>query len=340
MSRGRSAARRAAWLLTWAAVTLAALLALRATPWRAVAAQVAHQRVGFALLAVLLNLAILPLWALEWRRLAPIRERPTFRRLAEVVAVTSATLNTVPFFAGEASAVVLLIARGGLTRAGALSVLALDQLLVGVAKLVVIAAAAALAPLPAGLRGGARVLAVTVAAALLVLVAAAWALGRAGAAASARIPAGGLLAFARDWAARLEVLRDARAAAWVLMLALLKKGAEVLAVVAAHHALGVALPWWSAVLVVAALGIGTLLPLAPANLGTYEASAFVVYRYLGLPVETALGLAIVQHLYFLIPAIGAGWALLLARQFAPSAPTRASKAAPAPETPATSIAAS
>jgi uncharacterized membrane protein YbhN (UPF0104 family) len=308
-----SRAWRVAWLAAWVALTAAAMIAFERVPWRTALAAVAGQRLAPALLAVALNLCILPLWALEWRRLAPARERPRLGRAFEVVALTSTTLNTVPFFAGEAAAVLLLVGRAGLSRAGALSVLALDQWLVGIAKLSVIAAAAVLGPIPGALRSGVLGLFAVVTVASLLLVLLAWSY-RAPELARAHRP---LIRFVQAWAARLEVLRDLRGAGYVVALALAKKGAEIGAIIAAQHALGIALPWWSAVLVVAALGIGTLVPLAPANLGTYEATAFLVYRFLGVPTDVALGLALAQHLYFLVPAIGTGWLLLLARQLSP-----------------------
>jgi len=294
-------------------MSLAACWVLRELPWARVIGLLGGQRPWWTSLAVLANALVLPLWALEWWRLAPSRERPPIGRSFEVVALTSATMNTIPFFAGEASAVVLLVARAGLSRAGALSVLALDQLLVGVAKLAVIGTAMLLAPLPVALRAGVGTLAATVALggiAMLLLSRSAGVSWTPGPRHAARA-----IAFVRAWAARLEVLREPRGLAFVLALALGKKALEIAAILAVQQSLGVVLPWWSSVLVVAALGIGTLVPLAPANLGTYEATAFLAYRYLGVPADTALGLAMLHHLAFLLPAIGTGWSLLLLRQF-------------------------
>jgi uncharacterized membrane protein YbhN (UPF0104 family) len=50
-----------------------------------------------------------------------------------------------------------------------------------------------------------------------------------------------------------------------------------------------------------------MIPIAPGNLGTFEASAFVAYRYLGLPADQALSLAIVQHVCFMVPSVGIGY---------------------------------
>ena len=58
--------------------------------------------------------------------------------MLSVVSMTSTTLNTTPLLVGEATGVVLLVSRGGLDRPSALSVLAMDQFLVGLAKVAVL----------------------------------------------------------------------------------------------------------------------------------------------------------------------------------------------------------
>jgi uncharacterized membrane protein YbhN (UPF0104 family) len=65
----------------------------------------------------------------------------------------------------------------------------------------------------------------------------------------------------------------------------------------------------SAVLVLAALNLATLLPLVPGNVGVYEAVTVVAYGYLGVDADHALGIALVQHAcYFVALALpGYGW---------------------------------
>ena len=72
-------------------------------------------------------------------------------------------------------------------------------------------------------------------------------------------------------------------------------------------------------MVLAAVVLGTMLPVAPGNLGTYEASVFVTYRYLGVSPEQALALAIAQHVAFMLPAVGIGYLFVSAQALARSA---------------------
>jgi uncharacterized membrane protein YbhN (UPF0104 family) len=240
-----------------------------------------------------------------------------------IVAVTASVLNAVPFFAGEASAVGLLIARGGLSRSAALSVLALDQLLVGLAKLLTLAAATSFVALPGWLRAGVLSLLVAFLILFLTLVVLAhfWeSLHGRIARASGRIRS--WIASIVAWGRHLDAIRETRRAAPAIALAVLKKAAEVLAILATQLAFGLDPSLAAAVLVVASLAVTTLLPVSPANLGVYEATVFAAYRYLGVPAETAVGLALVQHAAFLLPSVATGYgvatlAQLRAREQAP-----------------------
>ena len=59
------------------------------------------------------------------------------------------------------------------------------------------------------------------------------------------------------------------------------------------------------------------MPIAPGNLGVYEATVYAVYRFFGVTPELALALAVVQHLSFLVPSILPGYLTLTLRQLAP-----------------------
>jgi uncharacterized membrane protein YbhN (UPF0104 family) len=97
------------------------------------------------------------------------------------------------------------------------------------------------------------------------------------------------------------------------------KAVEALAIGAVQHAFGVPVSAAGTLLVLAALILGTMLPIAPGNLGTYEASVFLAYRYLGVSPEQALTLAVVEHLSFLIPSVGIGYAFISAHTLSRSA---------------------
>jgi uncharacterized membrane protein YbhN (UPF0104 family) len=216
-----------------------------------------------------------------------------------VVSTTSSVLNTTPMLVGEATGVVLLVTRTRVDRAAALSVLAMDQLLVGVAKLTVLATATLVAPLPDWMTRA--VLALLVSLAMLggALLLASWRHADVASALSAFAPqriADAIGAFASS----LQPLREPARGARALGLALLKKAVEVAAILCVQRAFGVSLPIAAAVVVLAVLNLATLLPVVPGNVGVFEAAVVLALTRFGLPAEQALGIAVVQHLCYFV----------------------------------------
>jgi uncharacterized membrane protein YbhN (UPF0104 family) len=241
------------------------------------------------LVALTCNLLILPAWTQQWRMLMP-RARPiSTRRMMSVVATTAFMGNAVPA-TGPASAVVLLSREPGVTRASAVSVVTLDQLVEAVIKIVLLILASRLIPLSPALRETRLVLSIVVFVAFVVLA---------------------LAARQQRWltkfTAELDSLRDFKRFAASVAWCAISKSCEALAIIAVQHASGVSLPPSSAVLVLAAVTIGTMIPAAPGNLGTYELTVVAMYRQLGVSYETAFGLAVVQHVCLLLGTVGVGY---------------------------------
>ena len=302
-------ARRAAWALTVVAVITIGWFSLRRMdPGRMLLELRAVQPMWVAL-ALCAFVAILPLWAVEWHLLAPRTPRNTAANMLGVTAMTSSTLNTTPFLVGEAAALVLLVARVGVTRAEAVSIMIMDQLLVGVAKLAVLSTAALMLTLPDWMRAGWATLAVGVVLLTALCAGAAWQRDRLVVAAMRWLPPRAAHAIANIGSA-LEPLRSPRRGGLALLLALAKKLAEVLAILCLQRAFGITLPLGSAVLVLAALNLATLLPIVPGNVGVYEGAVVLVYTRLGIPAERAISIAIVQHAcyYAALAFPGYAWA--------------------------------
>jgi uncharacterized protein (TIRG00374 family) len=300
-------------------VVLVALLvvALRRLDVARLVADLKHVRAAWLVCALLAYVAILPLWALEWRVLAPSGTGNTFRRMLGVVAMTSSTLNTTPFLVGEAAGALLLVTQIGLTRSAALSMTAMDQLLVGVAKLVVLTVAAFTLTLPTWMSAGVAALAIGVGVLLSACLTFAWHHERIALSAERLLPARVAPMIGRVGAS-LAPLRSVRRSSAAITLALAKKAVEVLAIYCAQHAFGVSLPIASCVLVLAALNLATLVPIVPANLGVYEAAVALIYTHLGLAPEQAVAMAVVQHACFFVALALPGYAWLLRADFSRS----------------------
>lgn len=305
--------RRASWILAGIILIVIAAMAIRSIDPARVLHELRGIRAGWVVAGLLCFGGILPLWAAQWTLLAPRTPRNTLSRMLGVTAMTSSTMNTTPFFVGEAAALVLLVARAGVTRAEAVSVLLMDQLLVGVAKIAVLSTAALTLTLPIWMREGWAALAAGVLALLAVCAALAWKRDRVVAIAARVLPprvAGAIGSIGSG----LDPLWIPTRGGVALMLALAKKMCEVLAIACLQRAFGVTLPFATCVLVLAALNLATLLPVVPGNLGVYEGAVVLVYTRLGLSTEHAVSIALVQHAcYFAALALpGYGWAAVTA----------------------------
>lgn len=299
MTHATAAGRRSGRALALLAITGLFVVALHRMDVARALAQLASVRAGWLGLALLCYVAVLPLWAWQWHLLAPRDSTRRFGDVLGVVAITSSVLNTTPMLVGEATGVALLVARTRLDRAAALSVLAMDQLLVGIAKLAVLATAALVAPLPGWMTRAVLALLVSLALLAAALLLASWRHADVASLLSRFVPssvADGVGAFA----AWLEPLRQPARGAPALGLALLKKVVEVAAIVCVQRAFGVTLPLGAAVVVLAVLNLATLLPVVPGNVGVFEAAVVLALVRFGVPAEQALGVAVVQHLCYFV----------------------------------------
>ena len=302
-------ARRLAAALGIAILVALLVVAARRIDLARVVAELRTVRMSWIVAALLCYVSILPLWALQWRLLAPQTDRNTFRRMLGVITMTSSTHNTAAFFVGEATGGLLLATQIGLGKSAAFSVIAMDQLLVGIAKLGVLTTAALTLTLPSWMANGVKALAIGVVALLVCTVLAAWHYKAIAARAERFIPQRAVTAVGSIGQA-LAPLRSPSRFGGALALALLKMIVEALAMLCIQHAFGVELPVASAVLVLAALNLATLVPVVPGNLGVYEATVVLIYTRFGVPAEQAVGMAVVQHACFFAALALPGYAWL------------------------------
>jgi len=305
------------WLIASIVATTLLVIVFNRVDWARAWQEVRRVHFRWLALAVAFNLSIIALWAKQWSVFLPHNQKVGYGRMFETVALMAMVSNAVPYLIGQASGVLLLARRGKVGHAVALSVLALDQLAEGLAKLSVLLVVALLIPIPPWLR---QAIVVLVSVVLTLLVALLWFAHR------HREPVKPLdtakvsfrrrmLHFGSRWAHHLEALRSVKVFGAGLGLALLMKGAEATAIFAVQQSFGIDLPLWSVLLVLISVGIVTMVGIVPGNLGVYEATVFFVYRYVGATPEQALGLALIQHVCYLIPLAGTGYLFVLAQNF-------------------------
>ena len=305
---GNKTKRLVLGLAAGAAVALA-LVAFGRLDWVQLKLELSRLDPAWLPAAMLANLSVLVFWAWQWVLFLPPKHRVPFSRLLENNSYMALTMNTAPFLAGHALGLALLHKKEGAPPPVALSVLALDQLAEGLAKLTLLALCAALVPLPPWLDRGLVFLAVAVPALAAGLVI--WSrLGKAAGFFNPETFIGKALGFTAAWGRQMNPFRRPAVllSGWALALAM--KAAEALAIWAVAAAFDKPLTAGGVLLVLAAVSLASMTQVSPGNLGVYEAAAFVAYRFLGLAPEPALGLALVQHLCYLAPLIGTGCLVL------------------------------
>jgi len=316
--RGGPWRRRIAWIAAWLVLTALVIVSLHTVDWGHVATELRHVKIPWLLLALVGNTLIIVCWTALWCVFVPAGQTVSYRTMFQINSITAAVMNTTPLLVGHASGVALLVRRGGLTSSSALSVIALDQLAEGIAKVLTFLIAALLLPLPDWMRRGVIGVAIGVAVLLAALLVVAHLHGprdvaHDAAKVLAQPPASWrrrASAFLVRWARDLEALRDWKKAGLSLLFAVAMKSSEALGIFAVQRALDVHLPLSTLPVVLAAVMLATMIPLSPGNLGPYEAATLFAYRFLGLPTEQALSLALIQHLAFLLPALGVGYTIM------------------------------
>ena len=315
-------------MLGLAIASLLLFLCFRRIQWDRAWQELFHIRPSWLFLAVAVNLSIFVFWAAQWKVFLPKAHRVSFGRMIEINALMAMVMNTVPFLAGHALGVFLLAKRERVGSAVALSVMALDQLSEGLAKLSILLLVALLTPLPDWMREGILLVVSGVSLLLVILLFFAYRYR------NPYEPKGDLLnvgwnsmwPFITRWAHHLEALRSFRRFFLGLLLAYAMKGAEATAILAVQKGFHLNIPIWSVLLILAGLNVATMVPVTPGNIGVYEATVFFIYQYLGVPPEQALGLALLQHLCYLLPLVGTGYLLVIARNVFPEEPPQPSRA--------------
>lgn len=296
--------RRVFWALLAVAVPAVLLvLCFQEINLAALWARIEQASPGYLLLGLLCLAAVISTVAAEWKLLLPPGSGVSYFAVLRIVAMMVMVQNTLHHFAGHALAIYQLGVRQKLGQTVALSVLAIDQLGEGCARLALWGTLATMIDLPAWAVRGVRGILLIVGCLYAVLLVSAWthrhrsepvASGRGWKWVRARLA---------DWAYNLRGIRDVRITLCVIALAIGKKLLRATAVYWVQHSLGVDLPLYAPLLVIGALDLATMVSVTPGHVGIFEATAFFTYQYLGVEPELAMSLALFDHLVFLVATV-------------------------------------
>lgn len=309
---GVGESRRLSTWLIWLALAAALIVAAFLLPWGQVWAALARADGAWIAAAFAICLAAMPVAAALWWLFLPRQYRLGWSRVFEITSLTVMARATLPFFAGDASAIGLLVMRGGLNPGAAVLVLTLDQLFTGLGKLAMICAVLSFGALPPALvAAGTSVMVLVLCFSAAMIIAAVY--GHALHGLAEKFPARLQMMIRKisDLTAHLEMLRDPSRTTAALILTLIRKSIEVGVTLAVQHAVGLDLPLWNAILLVAVLDLAAVIPGPPAGLGVFEAAGLFTYHYLGVPPGIGFAAAMLQHAVYLGNDFLYGYGVLL-----------------------------
>ena len=312
------------WKLHWPVILIILVVCLaiaaRGVPWADAWSALQDAKPLWVFAALAANCSIFPLWASQWWLLAPVAERPRWLRMLDVTALVSLSHIFLPVFGTQAMAIGLLAIRGRLSSGASASVVVADLMLTGMARLSVLGVASIVMPSPPWIRDGALSLLGVTAVLFVILFTFAHGTSRIRRYVDQR--PGRIARLATkicDGARHLDVLHSRVRMSVGYLFAIGKISCDVLAALAVQYACGITLQPQSAILVVAALNLATLLR-TPGNLGVYEATVLIIYQSLGIPTATALAASVLQHFVALLPTLSIGLIVFATRRSALSRP--------------------
>jgi len=262
----------------------------------------------YLFLGACFTLLILFLSSTQFKIFLPQNAPISFTKLFQIVSIFAMMVNLVPFWGGHALFVYLVGKREKVGVAPALSAMTLEQIADGVAKLFIFAGVAILLPFPDWMRNGIQGLVILVACVYAVVFYFAFRFRNLNQQKEFS-PVGWhkLLHFAANWAYHLHALRSLPKTVAGFALAIGMKLCEVMAVWMVQKSFGLDYSFPGALLMVAALCIATTLPLTPGRIGIFEATALLIYQYLGLDASKALALGVVIHVVHTLPFLAVGY---------------------------------
>ena len=303
---------RLIWIAVWALLAAGLGYAASNLSWGEVLAAAMRADPLWLLIALMVNLANAPLWALCWLCLMGRERAVPFLGLTRVLVVVGAAIQAFSVLGGGATAFVLMTGRLGLSKPVAASLLVLEGLTTGLVKAILVGAAFALVPSSALLRGIGASLLGAVAVGLVGLIV----VSRSGAllhGIAVRIGGRSRIWIERlaDWTSHLDAVRSPARLGGAVFFMLARRLLEGLGGWCVARACGIPVEPQIILLVVASIAIVTMIPVPAGNVGLYELAVVAAYQWVGVAPEIALAAALLQHAIFLMSVLVPG-ALVMA----------------------------
>jgi glycosyltransferase 2 family protein len=262
--------------------------------------------------ALLFGVLSIVVRTLRWKALLADNTQIKTKSIFTSMMIGYLANNILPARMGELVRVYVLERRTGISKSAALASIVLERVADVLVLLVLLGVAAAFVNLPSLIVSGSWMAVIGVLVVILVL---AFLSGRSAEqhqrlfdSLSQRLPRFGqrLQDAAGCFITGLGTMRSGYRVITTLMLTLLIWGLEVAWTWMVAESLGLTLPWVAPVLVIAVIGISSVLPAAPGSVGTYEFFATLALFSFSVDSTSAVAMAFLLHLssYLLVSSLG------------------------------------
>ncbi|MBL7685381.1 MAG: flippase-like domain-containing protein [Deltaproteobacteria bacterium] len=266
-----------------------------------------HLKLHYFLLATLTPLGILLGLQAQWKIFLPERTQLSFLRRFEIASLFAMLVNTVPFWGGHAFVIYYLGQKEKVGKTPVLSMITLQQISDGFAKLSLFALVSFFLPFPDWMKNGMRTGMIFIVIAYFTLLLVAFRFRDRPPEETNPKGFRRLFSFIALWAHHLHALRSLKKMLAGVACSLWMKFFEGLGIYLIQKSFSLHLPIESVVLVLASLSVATMLPISPGRLGLFEATAFIIYQYLGIDSTQALALGLFIHMAHTLPFVIVGY---------------------------------
>jgi hypothetical protein len=243
---------------------------------------------------------------LRWWFLLPRERRPSVLRATQAVYAGLCTNELLPVRPGELVRAYLVSRWSGAAFARVISSIVVERLLDGIWLAVGIAFVAVLVPLPGYLMKAEEVLVILVATGVTVMIALLWRSRRYPRPLAAPPGPGSGSGISRRWRstlAQLVATSTPGSAASALAVSSLVPFFEAVALWCVIRAYGIPLSLGAGIAVLLIVRLGTALPGAPGNLGTYQLLCVVGVSLFGVDKTTATGFSVAAFVLLTLPLL-------------------------------------
>jgi uncharacterized protein (TIRG00374 family) len=273
------------------ALTVCIVFMIRRIDGRVLAHAVAQAHPALLATAALLAVAQLACRSTAfWTLLLPVI-RISWLRSFRYALAAAATSSLAPGRAGDFLRLYLLKRDGNVPVSSMAAVVVVDKIVDVTAMFLILAPAPLLLPdLPLWVGRSMLVLAALV---FALLVVAAFLATR------ARAPR-----WFASFHAGMAVVRRPSLLAWALLPAIASWLIDFLCIYTTMRAVGIAAPPAAGLLVLLAVNLAIMVPVMPANVGTFELGVFAVLKPFGVPTELCVAFGLLYHLAQVLPVVG------------------------------------